>query len=94
VYRVEATHFLAQAATSALVRVDDSHLAAPELMLFHGGGRKQQVQISRIHIAIGEHLGAGECGKRADDTRLAGASLAAKNDDFFHVQAPRFGPRD
>ena len=50
-------------------------------------GAKNDVQVGRIHVTIGQHRVASQGGKRGDERGLAGAAFSADDDDFFHESA-------
>ena len=52
-------------------------------------GIQDQVQVRRIHVAIGQHLALGQRGECRHDAGLARPALAADDDQFFHDAASR-----
>ena len=87
---VKATQLGAHAATLAEVRVDDGDLPPGEGMSLAHLGREDQLQVGGVHIGVHQHnaglpvAGRSQVGKSGRHTGLAGAALAAENDDLFH----------
>jgi len=74
---VKPAHVLAQATLGALVFINERNLPAPELIILPEDRSEQQVQVSRIHITISQHLAWSQGSQGTDDTGLSGSSLTA-----------------
>jgi hypothetical protein len=88
--RLEPALPLTNPAPLALFLAYHGLMAAAELMAFFEPGRKDQVQIRRIHVAVGYDRTVGQDGQGRGNTGLAGAALSADDDKFCDTYLPPF----
>ena len=78
----------ARAAAGAVILPDDRLVPAAELVAFLDPRRKDQVQVRRVHVAVGDDRPVGQHGKRRGQAGLARPALAADDDQFLHAHYP------
>ena len=53
--------------------------------IYDRAGRPAEVQVGGVDVAVGDHGAIGEARERGRNAGLAGAALAAEDDEFFHA---------
>ena len=86
--RVETAQLLALAARRAMARLDPRLATGGETLPPRDARLEDQVQVSRVHVAIGDHGFFCQRGERRQDRRLPGAAFAADDHKFLHTCAP------
>jgi len=79
-----ATGFPAGSALRAFFNIDRSLDSTPKIFLVKDLGMYEDMQISRIHVAVGENPVSGEKRETCGQGGLSRASLAAYYDELFH----------
>ena len=85
--RVEAAELGTNAMRGAQLRIDHGLMAAPKIVTLSHGGRQNQVQVRGVDIAVCQHGVFCQEREARRDARLAGAPLAADDDNFLHAAA-------
>ena len=83
-HRIEPAVREARAATGAVLLTDDRLVTAAELMAFLDPRRKHQMQVGRVHVAVGDDRPIGQDGKGGGQTGLARPALAADDNELLH----------
>jgi len=74
----------AAAAADAVLGAHDGGVAAAEFRAAPDVGGEKQMQVGGIHVAVGERGVGSQRGERCRQAGLAGAALAADDDQFLH----------
>jgi hypothetical protein len=74
---METAQFLAQSTLRAFIRIDVGYLPAPELVVLFQGRAEQQMEDSRVHITVGQHLSPCQSRQRADNAGLSSSAFTA-----------------
>ncbi len=78
----------AAAALGAGISVHDGEVRAGVGAVFELSGGEKEMEVRGIDVSVGEDLGGRERGERSDDRGLAGAALAADDEEFLHARNP------